>query len=501
MRVLGRLRISRLTEESTSIERQREIVETWAQQNDHQIVGWAVDDVSGSVDPFETPQLGEWLNKRPSDFDVIACWKLDRIGRNAIKLNKLFGWCLDNDKIVVSATEGIDLSTGVGRLIANVIAFLAEGEWDAISERATGSHDKLRRLGRWPGGRPAYGYRAQEREDGAGWQLVHDEHSSEVLFSIIEKVLAGQSIESIARGLEDAGELTPADCVRQRAGEPVREYPHDFIGPLPEGKRRRGTWNAQSIFRLLRSNTLLGHVTHNGVTVRDLQSDPVLKGDPLIDREQFDRLQAVLDARSFTKSRTTKASPLLGVAVCKQCEKSLHYRRQKAGGKDYAYYYCPNKHGQHIPAAELEAQAAEDFLDKLRDVEVQLRELVPAESHQSELEEKLRAVDEISAALSTVRAETVRSRLLAQLGVLDSKISELEKLPTREARYQYVGTGQTYGAAWDAADVEDRRQLLLRSGITMAFLVEHRGRKAGEGGVWYGNIHIPDDIVGRMSAT
>ena len=75
LRVLGRLRLSRATEESagsTSIERQREIVEQWAAANGHTVVGWAVDDgVSGSVDPFETPALGPWLNEQHDEWDVL----------------------------------------------------------------------------------------------------------------------------------------------------------------------------------------------------------------------------------------------------------------------------------------------------------------------------------------------------------------------------------------------------------------------------------------------
>ncbi len=158
MRVLGRLRLSRSTDESTSISRQRQIIEQWAEGHGHTLAGWAEDiDVSGSIDPFETRQLGQWLNNRAPDFDVICAWKLDRLGRNAIQLNKLFGWCLDHDKTVVSCSESIDLSTPVGRLIANVIAFLAEGELESIRERTRASRTNLRELGRWPGGKPPYG--------------------------------------------------------------------------------------------------------------------------------------------------------------------------------------------------------------------------------------------------------------------------------------------------------------------------------------------------------
>jgi site-specific DNA recombinase len=81
MRVLGRLRLSRSTEESTSIERQREIVQQWADANGHSVVGWAEDiDVSGAVDPFDTPQLGPWLGHRVTEWDILCAWKLDRLG-------------------------------------------------------------------------------------------------------------------------------------------------------------------------------------------------------------------------------------------------------------------------------------------------------------------------------------------------------------------------------------------------------------------------------------
>ncbi len=57
---LGRVRLSVHTDESTSVERQREKnIEQWATMHGHRIVGWAEDiDVSGKVSPFDTPQFG-----------------------------------------------------------------------------------------------------------------------------------------------------------------------------------------------------------------------------------------------------------------------------------------------------------------------------------------------------------------------------------------------------------------------------------------------------------
>jgi site-specific DNA recombinase len=502
VRVLGRIRLSRATDESTSPERQREVIETWAKSNDHEVVGWAEDlDVSGSVDPFDTPALGPWLTEsRQHEWDVICAWKLDRLGRDAIRLNKLFGWAIDHRKTVVSATEGIDLSTPVGRLIANVIAFLAEGELEAIRERTRASQKRLRELGRWGGGKPLYGYRANERPD-AGWELVPDAHSSVVLLGIIDKAIAGQSLESIARELNEAKELSPVDYMRHRAGKPTRGH----------------YWSRPVITRLLRSKSLLGYATHDGTTVRDAQGFPISKGPGLIPQDVFDRLQAALDARSKkVTNRSAKASPLLGVLVCAvirhkpdcvgdqscdcpRCERPMHIRRYKQGDHFLTYYSCiGNRAEPHesntIRADDAEELVEENFLHQIGDMKAQQRVPIPAEDHQNELDEALRAVDELTALLGTVTSASMRSRLLKTLGALDSRIARLESLPTREAGFEYQETGVTYQESWDTLDVEGRRQLLLRSGITAAVTVPKGTRS-----LWF-DFRVPEDLRERLSA-
>ena len=164
MRVVGRVRISRLTEQSTSVERQRELIEKWADMQGHTIVGWATDlDLSGTVDPFESPALGPWFAEdKLSEWDILCAWKLDRLGRRVIPLNRVFGWMLEHDKTLVCISDNIDLSTWVGRLVANVIAGVAEGELEAISERTKASRKKLLESGRWAGGTVPFGFRPVE---------------------------------------------------------------------------------------------------------------------------------------------------------------------------------------------------------------------------------------------------------------------------------------------------------------------------------------------------
>lgn len=494
MRVLGRVRLSRVMEESTSVERQRGLIENWSKQHGHEVIGWATDlDVSGSVDPFDTPGLGQWLTEeRSQDWDTVCTWKLDRLGRDAIRLNKLFGWCIDHGKTVVSTSEGIDLSTPVGRLIANVIAFLAEGELAAIRERTAASQRRLRELGRWGGGKPYYGYQAVQRDGGAGWRLVPDGWASGILLKIIDLVLDGKSTQSIAQELNEIGELSPSDYLRKRAGKPVRG----------------SQWSNAHIRQQLRSKTLLGYMTHNGDTIRDDLGQPVQKGEALVSRDTFDRLQAALDSKSFkVTNRSAKASPMLGVASCLLCGRLMHLRQhhKKDRGKTYRYYQCNGGATGHvrehepniIKADELESLVEQTFLEELGADNVRERVFIPAESHQIELEEAMRAVEEITTLAGTMTSTTVRLRLTEQLRALDLRVLQLESLPTSESRWEYRETDETYSDAWDNADTEGKRQLLLKSGITASVWLQGRTRQTP--GALHFELRIPEDVRERLS--
>ncbi|MCV7092111.1 recombinase family protein [Mycobacterium interjectum] len=127
MRVLGRLRLSTSADESTSVERQRETIQ-------HGPIREATRSSAGPrmstyrvYRPVRRSTARVWLGWRAPESDIICAWKLDRLGRNAIQLNKLSGWCGEHGKTLVSCSESIHLSSWAGRMLAGVIAGLAEG--------------------------------------------------------------------------------------------------------------------------------------------------------------------------------------------------------------------------------------------------------------------------------------------------------------------------------------------------------------------------------------
>jgi site-specific DNA recombinase len=95
MRLLAVVRLSDLTDETTSPERQRGKITTYAKLHDHEVVGVAEDlDVSGAVSPFDRPQLGPWL-KRPDDWDGLIVAKYDRLTRSLLDFLVLYKWLSD----------------------------------------------------------------------------------------------------------------------------------------------------------------------------------------------------------------------------------------------------------------------------------------------------------------------------------------------------------------------------------------------------------------------
>lgn len=468
MRVLGRIRLSRLTDESTSAARQKDIIESWAKSNDHEIVGWAEDlDVSGSVDPFDTQALGPWLTQeRRGDWDVLCAWKLDRIGRRAIPLNKMFGWIMDNQKVLVCVSDNIDLSTWVGRLVANVIAGVAEGELEAIRERTKASRRKLLESGRWPGGAIPYGLKGKQLK-GGGWVLVLDPDTAPVVRMIVQQVSENNSVLSVAESLNSRNI------------------------PAPKG----GKWKTRTIWQLVTAKYLLGHATYDRQTIRDREGKPVLNAEPILTQQEWDDLQHAVATRRNTPMRTRSTSPLLGVALCYDCKTPLHHRVHTKPSGQYRYYYCHRcKPSATLLAETVEGLLEEVFLETVGAENMLEKVFIPAEDHQAELEEAQRAVTEISALLGTMTSTTVRTRLTEQLGALDARVQQLEQLPSRQAGFDYKGTGLTFKSAWDNSDTEDRRQLLLRSGITYSV------KRIPDTQVVLSDLYIPEEILDRLNA-
>lgn len=99
-------------------------------------------------------------------FDIIACYKIDRIGRNTKEFLTTFDELEQHNVSLVSVTEGFDPDTPAGRMMMTMIAGFAEMERMNIAQRIKDNMNGLAKLGRWSGGTPPTGYKSVKLENG-----------------------------------------------------------------------------------------------------------------------------------------------------------------------------------------------------------------------------------------------------------------------------------------------------------------------------------------------
>jgi len=103
--------------------------------------------VSGAKD--RRPALDEMLrDARRRRFDVLVCWRLDRLGRNLKHLMTLLEELNALGIAFVSLNEGIDATTPAGKLQMHILGAIAEFERARIAERVKAGLQRARAQGK-----------------------------------------------------------------------------------------------------------------------------------------------------------------------------------------------------------------------------------------------------------------------------------------------------------------------------------------------------------------
>ncbi len=110
------------------------------------------DKLSGNPTREQRPGLAALLDyARPGDAIVVV--GIDRLGRNAAEVMATIRELGERDIVLRSLREGIDTSNAAGRMVAGVLASLAELELELGKERRTAAREARRARGQ-PIGRP-----------------------------------------------------------------------------------------------------------------------------------------------------------------------------------------------------------------------------------------------------------------------------------------------------------------------------------------------------------
>ncbi len=456
------VRLSRVTDATTSPERQLKTCRELCAQRGYEVVGIAEDlDVSaGKTTPFDRPQLGEWLTNRLGEFDTIVVFRMDRIVRRLLDLADLIRWCQTHSVALVSATEAfLDLTQPFGDVIALLVAKVAEMELAAISERNASAFQHNFRAGKYRGGMPPWGYLPRQ-VDGV-WKLVQDPVQVAVITEVVDRVLNGEPLRAIAHDLTGRGVLTPRDRFAEAQNREVRGY----------------AWHAGRLRESLASQTLLGYVVTKGEVVRGDDGSPLIRSEPILDRGTFDRVGVELTDRENRKEPTARSSGLLlRVIFCGVCGRPAY--RLKGGPGRSPRYRCASAQYRDpcgnltVPLAEADEFVTENLLGMLGDSERLVRVWDAGSDTSTELVEVNDTLADLTGLLGTgpYKAGTPqRGALDARIAALAARQEQLAAETTRPAGWTLQPTGELFSAWWEQQDVTGRNVWLRSMGVQLTW--------------------------------
>ncbi|WP_455359060.1 recombinase family protein [Streptomyces sp. SYSU K21746] len=472
------IRLSVLTDETTSPERQRAAIDGAASAlgiecGERDAVDLGIS--ASRTTPFERPELGEWL-KLPSEFDALICWRFDRLVRSMDDIHALSTWARDHRKMIVFA-EGpggrlvLDFRNPLdpmSQLMVTVFAFAAQMEVQAIKERIQGAQAAMRVMPmRWRGSRPPFGYQPAPLETG-GWTLVPDPDAVAVITRIIKDLGDGKTLAAIAVELNQEGIPSPRDHWAIKNG---RETGGKTGGKTGTTRERFG-WTFDVLKRLLKSETLIGWKVSNGVPVRDGKGNPVMcTAEPIMTRAEFDAVAALLPQQGARSPRRDTRALLLGVIHC-TCGARMYLSEQTRGVNRSIIYKCAararGRHCEapsHVRADWIEEHVTERFLRAVGGLRVTVTRVIPGYDPQPE-------IDATAAEFAAHQEQEGRQRSMAareawqrRADALDARLAELESRERVEARTEITHSGRMYRDEWHATeDAAVRRDMLLEAG-------------------------------------
>jgi DNA invertase Pin-like site-specific DNA recombinase len=236
-------------------------------------------------------------------FDVVIVWKIDRFARNRYDAAMYRHMLKENGVKVVSAMESIS-DTPEGIILEGLMESLAEYYSANLAENVKrGLYDSA--LERKVLSRPTYGYKR-----GIDGRYEIDDMQAVIVRRVFKEYADGKPYMQILDDLNADGITT--------------------------GNGNRFTKN--SLRKILRNEKYVGVYRY-----KDIIDE---KGIPaIIDRDLFDRVQAELKRRSFTRKRKAPADGeeyiLTGKLFCGHCgSQMIGDSVRKRNGKIYRYYTC-----------------------------------------------------------------------------------------------------------------------------------------------------------------
>lgn len=448
------------------VARQEDDCRALAQRLGWQVVGKPY--VDNDVSAFAGRPRPAWnrlvADIRAGAVDALIGWHVDRLTRSPRELEDVIDLHDEHGLALATCTGDVDLGTPTGRLVARMLGAAARHESEHKGERQRRQKRQAAEAGKMAGGGcRSFGYAITYRVISADGEKVRrritgvqaDEREAPIVVECAARVLAGESLHSVCRDLNNRLILTST------------------------GK----TWSTQTLRAMLASAKISGRREHrpNGsyAGTRPLCGEIVGAPDEddengwpaIITPADSDRLRTLLS----NPGRRTSPGPgrkylLSGILVCGRCERPMVARPRSEVLKGFRYL-CRNDPGArgcgrmmiHGPGTDEEIRGR--VLVALDNPEMVAR-LQQRETPEPDLHARIRAdEDELEALaadhgngeISRAEWKAARGPIVARVDAARQRLATSTQTNTLDG---FVGTYPEMLSRWDAANVSQRRAVV-----------------------------------------
>lgn len=451
------VRLSRTTDDSTSVERQEADGRALAAQRwaGVPVVVYVDDGVSGALEPTKRPGLSRLLEEWQRN-DVVIVWKIDRLARSLFGFMDMVRASEKAGTVLVSIHDTFDLSTPAGRLQASILATVAEWERENIRTRVRNARRYLHKVGRWTGGRVPYGLKPAPHPDGAGKILVRDDVAAKVIREIVERINEGDAMTAIAADLQSRGIASP------RVHNSGKKEP------------KAAAWSSRSIRVIVESPTIIGQQI-DPLTKRLVREEglPVEVWEPIVSEEE--QAAAILALAPPTPRKPTAGRHwLYGVARCGVCKGNL---KRTNGGKnqpDTVILRCRGTLQNPHPNVSVRAEELSEHVDK--DVRNRIGSMNATERVYHQGNRTGADLDRMRAFLAELEDDRkagmyatpeALERFRRQYADTATRIAELEAVPESGSGWVTVDTGEKFRDRWHRWTETERGEWLRETEATV----------------------------------
>lgn len=325
--------------ESESTLSQRAIIEHYLnERSEIKVIDYYTDDGWSGTD-FERPAFKKlFADITARRINCIVVKDLSRFGRNYIESGKYLETIFPLFKVrFIAINDGIDNIENPSSVNSIMLPFknIINDEYCRdISIKVRSSLTARRFQGKFIGSFPSYGYKKDPLDHN---KLIIDEDSSKVVRLIFDSFLSGTSIIGITRNLNALGIENPS-AYKASIGLKC--------------KNTNTLWTDRTVRRMLSNRIYVGDMVqkkyevisykiHVGRKTQESEWIVVLNThDPIIGREEFEKVQSLLKRDTRISPVEGKLSLFAGFVKCADCGRAMNKKSVVLSNKKYEYYVC-----------------------------------------------------------------------------------------------------------------------------------------------------------------